>query len=133
MSEFSIKKKKDSKVEEKTVVYTFFGKHDLEDEGGYPLLDMSDIDIDNILKDPEVCAVKTMQRGVNKYYVKRGKYGHLFNPIGIYSENTQYKQERHAGKPLWTLRLATKKVFEYYINFLKTKNIAWLNNAEREV
>jgi hypothetical protein len=39
---------------------------------------------------------------------------------------------RHAGRPEWEFKETTKQVFDKYINFLKTKNVAWLNNAERD-
>lgn len=134
MSEFQIRKKKNVVSEDTVEVYTFFGKHDYEDDEGYPMLDFEEeIDLEQIFEDPEAYAVKTNLHGVTRYYVKRGKHGHLFNPIGMYSEGTQHKQLRHAGKPLWELKKTSKKIFDYYINFLKTKNPAWLNNAEREV
>jgi hypothetical protein len=50
----------------------------------------------------------------------------------MYSEGTAKKQMRHAGKPEWEFKETNEVVFNKYINFLRTKNIAWLNNAERE-
>ena len=67
------------------------------------------------------------------YYVKQNKYGSLYNPTGMYSEGNESKQLRHAGRPNWVFRDVNKKVFDYYLKFLETKNEAWLNNAEREL
>ena len=56
----------------------------------------------------------------------------LHDALPIYSEGTARKQMRHAGRPEWQFKETTKQVFDKYINFLKTKNVAWLNNAERD-
>ena len=67
-----------------------------------------------------------------RFFVKRGRHGKLYNPIGIYSEGTANRQLRHTGRFEWEFKESTEKVFNFYIKFLKTKNSAWLNNAERE-
>ena len=67
------------------------------------------------------------------YYVKQDKYGNLYNPSGMYSEGNASKELRHAGRPNWVFRDVEKKVFDYYLKFLETKNEAWLTNAEREL
>jgi hypothetical protein len=56
----------------------------------------------------------------------------LFNPVSIYGvekdknfldricrSNSKFKEVNH-------------KVFDLYVKFLQSKNISWLNNAERE-
>ena len=88
---------------------------------------------DDIFTIPNVYAAEVSKGAKTTYYVKRGKYGKLYDPIGMYSEGTQKKQMRHAGKPEWSLQTTSKLVFDQYTNYLKTKNSAWLNNAEREV
>jgi len=50
----------------------------------------------------------------------------------MYSEGMAKKQLRHAGRPEWEFKETNEQVFTKYIKFLKTKNTAWLNNAERE-
>lgn len=134
MSEFKINK---DKVQDSTIkceAFCFWGEHDYEDESGYPMRFFDqESELEEVFGDYDVYAIKvTVGRKAN-YYVKRGKHGHLFNPIGMYSEGTNRKQMRHAGKPEWSFVITSEKIFGYYINFLKTKNIAWLRNAEREV
>jgi|TARA_R100000152_G_C6639631_1_gene84659 hypothetical protein len=133
MSEFKIHPDKESgfdsaqSADNDTLLYTFYGKHEWLDDEGFPRLSNNSFD-------PSQVHAKILDTGSRKkYYIRTGKYGKPFNPIGLYSEGTEYKQRNHAGKPEWELKPVAEKAFGFYINFLKTKNIAWLRNAEREL
>ena len=67
-----------------------------------------------------------------KHYIKMGRHGYMYNPWGMYSEGTQHKEAKHLGKKVWSFRPVSVKAFTYYLDFLRTQNTAWLNNAERE-
>lgn len=67
----------------------------------------------------------------NRYYAKVGPTGRLFNPFGSYEE-FESKSRRKSRKKPFELKEVTQRVFEFYLQFLKTKNKAWLTNAERE-
>lgn len=69
----------------------------------------------------------------SRYYIKVGTYGRPYNPIGLYSEGQNNKFLTKAGKPLYTFKEVNEKTFNFYINFLSTKNTAWLSNTEREL
>lgn len=113
-----------------TAVYTVSGSQDFVDEDGYPRLE--DL-ADKKAEDRHEAHAKTAPDGNKiKFFAKIGKHGRLYNPIGMYSEGTSARNVKHAGRPEWVFRQVTKKVFDYYIQFLKTKNAAWLSNAERE-
>ena len=49
----------------------------------------------------------------------------------MYSEgkNTQFLSR--SGKNEYEFKKVSKEIFDMYLNFLSTKNLAWLNNAER--
>lgn len=68
-----------------------------------------------------------------KYYAKRGKHGRLYNPIGMFSEGMVQKRLGHAGKLEWRFVEIGERAFQFYRDFLRTKNIAYLHNAEREL
>ena len=51
----------------------------------------------------------------------------------MYSEGRLKKYMAKFGKKEWTLKKVNPKVFQFYVSFLKTKNLAWFNNAEREM
>lgn len=133
MSEFKIDKSNSSSRNITVKAYTFWGMHEVEDEEGFPLLELEENEDVDIFVLHNVFAAELTQGRKVTYYVKRGKYGKLYDPIGMYSEGKQKAQLRHAGKPEWVLKPTSKKVFDLYANYLKTKNSAWLNNAEREV
>ena len=55
-------------------------------------------------KSPDAYAKRVNVNGRTYYYVKQDSYGRLYNPSGMYSENRQNKQLRHAGRPNWVFR-----------------------------
>ena len=69
----------------------------------------------------------------NKYYVKVGVDGKIFNPWGMFSEGTQGKYSKGRGKSEWSFSGVTKRCFEFYSKFLQSRNSAWLTSAEREM
>jgi len=104
--------------------YTIFGKHEDLDTNANPIVTT------NI---KEALAKKVSTNGNSKFYIKIGPHGKIYNPIGLYSENQANKFFARAGKNVWEFRQVNSKVFDLYVSFLRTKNIAWLNNAEREL
>ena len=130
MSNFKINKQKDMSKHEQTEVFTFWGNHDFEDAKGFPMLNLNKKESPFEMNDAH--ALKMTKGNKTSYYVRRGKHGRLFNPIGMYSEGNANKKLRQ-GQFEWNLKPTSQKIFNYYTNFLKTKNTAWLNNAEREI
>jgi|TARA_R110002020_G_scaffold46539_17_gene132387 hypothetical protein len=130
MTNFKINSQKDSSTNETTEVFTFWGKHDFEDIKGFPMLNLNKKE--NAFDMIDAYAVKITRGSKSSYYVRRGKHGRLYNPIGMYSEGNANKKLRQ-GQFEWNLKPTSQKIFDYYTNFLKTKNTAWLNNAEREI
>lgn len=124
-SMFQIDPNREPIVEDRKVkCYTVKGKEDYLDPDNYP--------ITNIESDIRTHAKLVTIGNTRRYYVKRSKTGRLFNPLGLFDENQQLKQMRHASKPQWEMKMTNQKVFSNYIEFLKTRNEAYLRNAERE-
>lgn len=122
---------KEVRSEAQVVTYTVTGKQDFLDEEGFPRL--SDTADKKAEERHEAYAKILPDKGKQKFFAKIGRHGRLYNPIGMYSEGTSARHVKHAGRPEWEFREITRKVFNYYIQFLKTKNTAWLNNAERQM
>jgi hypothetical protein len=121
------KTEKDSKRIE--TIYTMIGTQDyLEDE--YPCLTLTSTEAEEAI---DAYAMKIQIGERVKYYAKRGRHGRLFNPIGMYSEGMASKRLGHAGKLEWRFVEIKERAFEFYRNFLKTRNLAYLTNAEREL
>lgn len=105
--------------------YTLFGKHTDLDSDNNPLT--------NDFKKSMAYSKHSDQSTEDQYYLKVGLYGKIFNPIGLFSEGRQNKFLSKVGKNEYNYTRVNKKVFDMYVNFLRTKNVAWLNNAEREL
>jgi len=111
--------------------FTIFGKHDKltdlhgdEQDNGYPLTKNEEL----------ICAsIKYVGKNSPRYFVKVNASGMLYDPIGMYSEDGLNKDLKHTGKKEWQNKEVNSKVFNFYLNYLKTKNKAWLTNSNREI
>jgi len=66
-----------------------------------------------------------------RYSIRLAKDGRLYNPLSVYGEEKKYTLYDN-NPSIVKFRDVNFKCFGHYINFLKTKNIAYFNNAERE-
>lgn len=104
--------------------YTLSGQEDYIDSRANPRLNS---DGDNVF-------AKRLFRsnGVAKHSIRLDTNNKLFNPVSIYGKtNTKNFLERVCRSDNKFTEV-NAKTFEMYIQFLKTKNVAYLNNAERE-
>ena len=116
---------KSNNFNKESVCYTIVGEHEFLDEDNNPRI--------NSDKDNKIYAKKIVSNNSTKFYIKVGTYGKAYNPIGLYSEGMANKFIAKIGKRAWNFKEVNQKIFDMYVNFLKTKNTAWLNNAEREM
>lgn len=67
-----------------------------------------------------------------KYLIKMNTAGKLHNPLSIVSQQkmTSNFLDRKCREPKF--KSVSNKTFNMYVNFLKTKNLSWLYNADRE-
>lgn len=123
MTNFTINKNKSSRDTEITA-YGYIGNSDYDklDTNGHPV-----VDTDRPFESEKVYAVK-VEGSNNLYYVRQDNRGYLCNPI----ESKYGKQKIKDGKFNWQLKKTTKQAFEFYLHFLTTKNLLWLNKASRE-
>ncbi len=105
-------------------LFTLIGQHNFLDADKNPRINS---------ENNKVYAKKVLLDNNQKYYIKVGTHGKIYNPIGLFSEGTANKFLSKIGKKAWEFKEVNSKVFDMYVNFLRTKNIAWLNNAEREM
>lgn len=103
--------------------YTILGEHDFLDEN----------DFTRTSNETSKTYAKSVGGKREKYYIKTGAYGKIFNPMGMYAEGKANKFVAKLGKKEFEFKEVNYKIFEMYIKFLSTKNVAWLNNAEREL
>jgi hypothetical protein len=105
--------------------YTILGDHDFLDTQNRPRA--------NEETGKVVAKTVTTDNKPSRYYIKVGTYGKIYNPIGLYSEGNNTKFLSKIGRKQFEFKEVNSQIFELYLNFLTTKNIAWLNNAEREM
>jgi hypothetical protein len=106
-------------------LYTLMDNHDFIDETDNPRAKQ-----DN----HKVLAKKFFREdGTIKFMIKRDSSGKLFNPLSIYGDNPS-RAANFLDKTCkdFKFRTVNMKIFEHYVNFLRTKNLSWLYNAERE-
>lgn len=123
-NDFFIQHKQEEDTDKITEFFTLIGKHEYVDENHNPRASK---------ETKEVCAKKVIGEKTTKFYIKTGLYGKIYDPIGLFSEGTGSKILTRSGKKAWEFKQVNSKVFDMYISFLRTKNKAWLNNAEREL
>ena len=66
-----------------------------------------------------------------KFYVKYDNKGFMYDPWGLYTEGTE-ERKLYGDEPAGSFRKVSNRPFSYYLQYLETRNKAWLHNAERE-
>lgn len=116
--------KKANPAETGTKFYTSFGDQEyIDEEGNARVTEKSD----------KIYAKSVPTNDTVHYFAKVNKYGKLFNPKGMYTEGQHKRFNKVLGADEFQFRKVNLRVFELYTSFLKSNNIAWLNNAEREM
>lgn len=105
--------------------FTILGDHEFIDNEGKPRSKEENNKV--------VAKTLTVDNHPSRYYIKIGTYGKIYNPIGMYSEGQNEKFLSKIGRKQFEFKEVNQQVFNLYVNFLTTKNLAWLNNAEREM
>lgn len=80
---------------------------------------------------------ETLAKKINKdnhiiYMIKVSTSNYLFNPFSKLDRERSYSFLDNVIKPIDKYTNVNEKVFIYYLKFLSTSNIIWLNKAERE-
>lgn len=80
-----------------------------------------------------VLAKKTTRKnGTIKYSIRLGNNGKFYNPVSIYGQEKTHTFLNRICRSNDRFKEVGQKVFNMYLEFLNTKNISWLINAERE-
>lgn len=103
--------------------FTILGSHDYIDNNNRPRTKN---------ETPSTFAKSITKNDITKFYIKTGTYGKIYNPMGMFSEGKENKFNAKIGKKEYDFKQVNQRIFDLYVTFLSTKNIAWLNNAERE-
>ena len=66
-----------------------------------------------------------------RYSIRVSQNGRLFNPIALHGAEKRYTLYENSPNAI-RFKDVNFQCFQHYINFLKTKNVAFFNNSERE-
>ena len=83
--------------------------------------------------DDQVYAKRIQRKdGTYKLTIRTATDGKLYNPMSIYGEEKKSTLLDNICKSNEKFRTVNPKAFDLYIQFLSSKNLAYLYNAERE-
>lgn len=126
-----------TKKPEEIYYYALSGQEEYIDSEGYPRLNSdSDKTYAKIIKNKQS---KSMTDKVlyDRFYIKSDPNNNILNPIILYSsKNNDLTSNKHLNKTCkyeYTYKEVTRSVFQKYLQFLLTKNIKWLKDAQREL
>lgn len=105
-------------------LFTVIGLEDFIDKDGFPRANETN---------KNVVAKKIPKQNTYKYMIKIGLNNKLTNPISIYGSEKQSSFLDTVCRSNNKFIEVNSKTFFMYLNFLKTKNLSWLFNAEREL
>jgi len=130
-------------IDREADVFCMRGEEDYYDSTGFPELGdksfprLEDLRFDNgnshKAEDRDAALAKMITRAdweTKRYFIKCGKDNKFVNPLGL-DENLYGK--RHAGELVYKFCPVNRKAFILYIQFLRTKNQAYIREAEREM
>lgn len=84
-------------------------------------------------EDKKVLAkLKYKQDNTYKYLIKIDNNKKLFNPKIDLSDNKRNNLSNQYFSQSSSFKEVSKKAFDYYLTFLRTSNVLWLNSAQRE-
>lgn len=129
---------KPSKEELKSALYCLIGNEDFIDDNGNPRINSED--------SPKVMAkaipnkpskhMGTTDQMQLRFYIRTKQNDIIYNPVTIESSvknKETFDFINNTCKGGLSFREVPQSVFDKYVSFLKTKNIRWLNAAQREL
>ena len=104
--------------------YTIISNHDYIDDQDNPRT--------KTLNNKTLAKKITRDDGTIRYTIKLSNNSKLYNPISIYGQEKQQNFLDKICRSSDRFKEVNLKTFELYLSFLKSRNISYLNNAERE-
>lgn len=114
--------KENSSVEQK--FYCLIGEEEFIDNDGYPRLNTNS---------KKVLAKTTVRDNITTFAVKVANNNKLYNPLDYGLQDKSYSIVDNVCRPQDKFRTVNENIFNLYLNFLTSKNITWLTQAEREI
>jgi hypothetical protein len=118
--------------------YCLLGSEDYIDDDGYPRLNNENMlnAVAKIIFSKKPKHFTDNDKSYGRYYIKLDPNSKIFNPKKILSsieEKNSLSFINNICKSEWDFKEVTPQVFQKYITFLKTKNLSWLKDAQRDL
>lgn len=115
------------------VFYTISGLETSVDQDGYPLIDKESEDV--YAKKIKNRKDKNIHGGItHSFYIRLHSKNQLFNPLEKHTvEKQSLSYVDKVCKSNQSFVEVNRSVFEMYLEFLKTKRLAWLESAQRAI
>lgn len=98
--------------------------------------DIDGNDIQQTSKIPIAKRSKFLITNTEKYFVKVCTFGinssKMFDPLKDLIDELK-RHDVNTGRNRYAYKVVNKECFEFYMNYLKTKNVSFLKNAERNI
>lgn len=118
--------------------YCLSGYEDYLDDEGYPRLqkDSENTSAKIVFSKKPKHFADTATKSYGRYYIKLDPNSKVFNPKKILSpieEKNSLSFINSVCKNEWSFQEVTPQIFQKYIRFLKTQNLSWLKDAQRDL
>lgn len=119
--------KREANIDDENLTHVFYTLSGQEDDI------VEDKPIKSV-EDNEVYA-KLLQKkdGTYKHMIRTSADGKLYNPMSIYGQEKTNDFLDRICKSNDKFKTVNEKAFNWYVQFLSTKNLGWFHNAEREI
>ena len=124
---FNPESKYSSENIDEEIVAEFFTLSGMED-----FLDEDDLPQTKTETDSVFAKRTKRKNGTTKFTIRLSNNGKLYNPVSILGQEINHSFLNRVCRSNNKFAEVNQKVFNWYVKFLKTKNVAWLHNAERE-
>jgi len=104
--------------------YCILGSEDYMDDEGFPRKKNMD---------SSVVARSIQGRDSCRHYIRISQNKKLYNPISVLDDDRSSDFLDSVCRSSDSFKSVNNKIFSMYLNFLISKNMAWLHRAEREM
>lgn len=125
-------------ISEENKFFCLSGSEDFIDSDGFPRVKNEDSDtiVAKVIFSKKPKHFEDSIKSHPRYYIKLDPNSKLFNPKPILS-TVKNKDTldfiNNTCKQHWEFKEVTPQIFQKYITFLKTKNLSWLKDAQRDL
>jgi hypothetical protein len=117
--------------------YCLLGNEDYLDQMGFPRANNENENVvAKVIFSKKTKHFSDSHKTYGRYYIKLDPNSKIFNPKQIFSsvkDKESLSFINNICKNEWNFKEVTPQIFQKYITFLRTKNLSWLKDAQRDL